>query len=101
MAAVGGHVKRCETVVVPSCKIGLVGQEQFRDIPVTLSQGNYAEAEPLYRRSLTILERALGPEHPDVAKVFDSYAALLRETGRPKNAAEMEARAKAIRATNE
>ena len=27
-------------------------------------QGNYAEAEPLLRRSLTIRENALGPEHP-------------------------------------
>ena len=103
MAAVGGHVKRCETVVVPSCKIGLVGQEQFRDIPVTLyrAQGNYAEAAPLYRRSLAILEKALGPEHPNVAQSLENYAALLRETGRADEAAAMEARAKAIRAKYE
>jgi hypothetical protein len=30
--------------------------------------GNYAAAEPLYKRSLEISEKALGPEHPDVAK---------------------------------
>ncbi len=60
--------------------------------------GNYAEAAPLFRRSLTILERALGPEHPNVPKVLVNYAALLRETGRADEAAEMEARAKAIRA---
>ena len=31
------------------------------------AQGRYAKAEPLYKRSLGILEKALGPEHPDVA----------------------------------
>ena len=30
-------------------------------------QGKYAEAEPLYRRALAIREKALGPEHLDVA----------------------------------
>jgi tetratricopeptide (TPR) repeat protein len=31
-------------------------------------QGRYAEAEPLYKRSLAIYEKApLGPDHPDVA----------------------------------
>jgi len=29
--------------------------------------GRYAEAEPLYKRSLAISEKALGPNHPDVA----------------------------------
>ena len=65
------------------------------------AQGNYAEAEPLLQRSLTILERALGPEHPDVAQSLENYAALLRKTGRADEAAEMEARAKAIRAKYE
>ena len=31
------------------------------------NQGKYAEAEPLYKRSLAIREKALGPDHPDVA----------------------------------
>ena len=30
-------------------------------------QGKYAEAEPLYQRALPIREKALGPEHPDIA----------------------------------
>ena len=29
-------------------------------------QGRYAEAEPLYQRSLAFREKALGPDHPDV-----------------------------------
>ncbi len=65
------------------------------------AQGNYAAAEPLYLRSLAIREKALGPEHPYVALSLENYAVLLRGTGRPKKAAEMEARAKAIRAKYE
>ena len=29
--------------------------------------GKYSEADPLYRRSLGIVETVLGPEHPNVA----------------------------------
>ena len=65
------------------------------------AQGNYADAEPLYRRSLAINEKVLGPEHPDVAQSLENYAALLRKTGRADEAVEMEARAKAIRAKYE
>ena len=64
-------------------------------------QGNYAEAEPLYQRSLAIWEKALGPEHPNVAQRLENYAALLRETGRDDRAADMEDRANAIRAKYE
>ncbi len=62
------------------------------------AQGKYAEAEPLLKRALAIVEKALGPEHPDVAASLENYAALLRETGRSDEAAKMEARAEAIRA---
>ncbi len=62
------------------------------------AQGTYAEAEPLYERALTIFEKALGPERPDVATALENYAALPRETGRSEDAREMEARAKAVRA---
>jgi tetratricopeptide (TPR) repeat protein len=62
------------------------------------AQGKYAEAEPLYQRALGIREKALGPEHPNVATVLENYAVLLRQTGRESHATEMEARAKAIRA---
>ncbi len=42
--------------------------------------------------------KALGPEHPQVAKALLNYAALLRKTGRSAEATKMEARAKVIRA---
>ncbi len=55
------------------------------------------QAELLYKRSLAIHEKALGPEHPNVATSLENYAALLRENGRTAEADKMEARAKAIR----
>ncbi len=65
------------------------------------AQGHYAEAEPVYQRSLAIREKALGPDHPHVATSLENYAALLRETARADEAERMEARAKAIRAKSE
>ncbi len=62
------------------------------------TEGKYTEAEPLCKRSLTILEKALGPDQLDVAQSLENYAALLRENGRDTEAIAMEARAKAIRA---
>jgi len=61
-------------------------------------QGKYAEAAPLYQRALAIREKALGPDHPDVATALENYAGLLRKTRRESQAAELEARAQAIRA---
>ena len=46
------------------------------------AQGKYAQAEPLYRRSLAIREKALGPEHPDVAGSLNNLAALYRAQGK-------------------
>ncbi len=40
------------------------------------------------------------PEHPDVALSLENYAGQLRDTGRDARAARLEARAKAIHATN-
>jgi len=57
-------------------------------------------AEPLNRRALAIVEKALGPEHPQVARVLENYAALLHKLDRDAEADKMEARAKAIRAKN-
>jgi tetratricopeptide (TPR) repeat protein len=64
------------------------------------AQGQYAQAEPLYRRALAIREKALGPEHPSVATTLANYAALLRKLDRTAEAETKEARAKAIRAAH-
>ena len=47
--------------------------------------------------ALAIDEKALGPEHPGVARSLENYAALLRETRRSAEADKLEARAKVIR----
>ncbi len=44
--------------------------------------GRYAEAEPLFRRSLEINEKQLGADHPNVAQSLNNLAALYREMGR-------------------
>ena len=54
------------------------------------SQGRYPEAEPLYQRALAIFEKALGPEHPNVAQVSKNYADLLRAMGREAEAKKLE-----------
>jgi hypothetical protein len=59
-------------------------------------QGRYNEAEPLYRRTLAINEKILGPNHPRLALSLNSYADLLRKTGRKREAARLEKRARAI-----
>ena len=38
------------------------------------AQGQYTQAEPLYRRSLAIREKSLGPDHPDVATSLNNLA---------------------------
>jgi hypothetical protein len=57
----------------------------------------WKKAEPLYKRALTIREKALGPEHLDVATTLEGYGALLRNLNRGAEAERMEARAKASR----
>jgi eukaryotic-like serine/threonine-protein kinase len=57
---------------------------------VLRDQRRYAEAEPLYRQALAIRERA---QHSWVDSTLKDYALLLRSTGRPGDAAALEARA--------
>jgi len=52
------------------------------------SQGRYAEAEPLYQRSLTIREQVLGPDHPDVGLSLNNLALLHYHEGDYQKAAE-------------
>jgi CHAT domain-containing protein len=45
------------------------------------AQARYSAAEPLYKRALAIREKALGPEHPEVATTLDDLAVLYRDQG--------------------
>ena len=59
-------------------------------------QGRYAEAEPLYKRALAIREKALGPDHPDVATSLNNLALLYDDQGRYADAEPLFKRALAI-----
>ena len=48
------------------------------------AQGQDAQAEPLFKRSLAIWEKALGPDHPDVTTSLENMATLYRKTNRVK-----------------
>ena len=59
-------------------------------------QERLGEAEPLYRRSLSLFEQ-VDPYEPEIVPLLWSLSDLLECTDRVAEAAELEARAKAIR----
>lgn len=61
------------------------------------AEGRYAEALPLYERSLAIFEKVLGPEHPAVATSLNNLACLCLDRGRYAEAEQFHRRALAIR----
>ncbi len=60
------------------------------------TQGKYADAEPLHKRSLAIREKVLRLEHPDVAQSLNSLAALYHAQDRYAEAEPLHKRALAI-----
>jgi hypothetical protein len=58
----------------------------------------YSEAEAHFKQALTIQMSVLGPANLTVASTMEQYAQLLRLTDRPDEAAQLTARAQAIRA---
>jgi hypothetical protein len=60
------------------------------------AKGQYAKAEPLYGRALAICEKALGPEHPDVATSLNNLAGLYANQGRYAKVESLYQRALAI-----
>jgi CHAT domain-containing protein len=50
------------------------------------NQGKYADAEPLYKRSLAIREKAFGAVHPAVALTLDNLAILSASSGNAESA---------------
>lgn len=56
------------------------------------SQGQYAEAEALCSRALTIAQRALGPRDPETVRTVKQLAMIYRAQGRSKEADELLAR---------
>ena len=61
------------------------------------NRGRSSEAIPLALRALTIREKALGPDHPDVAVSLNNLAELYRAQGRYADAEPLHKRALTIR----
>ncbi|CAN0277376.1 unnamed protein product, partial [Ascophyllum nodosum] len=61
------------------------------------NQGKYDDAEPLFKRALTIGEEVLGPRHPDVASILNNLASLLESQGKYDDAEPLYKRALTIR----
>jgi CHAT domain-containing protein len=59
--------------------------------------GKYAEAIPLVQQVLALREKVLGPDHPDVATVLNSFGILYDKQGRYAEAEPLYKRALAIR----
>ncbi len=53
-----------------------VGSAQCLRRCIFTSNAAYAEAEPLCERALAVWEKALGPDHPDVALALHNVARL-------------------------
>lgn len=60
------------------------------------TQGEYAQAEPLYKRALAISEKALSPNLPFVVSILKNRAKLYRKTDRETEAEAIEKRVAAI-----
>jgi Tetratricopeptide repeat len=56
------------------------------------NQQRYNDAEPLYRRAISIREKVFGSGHPDRTFSIRSYVALLRKLGRDDEAQTLESR---------
>lgn len=65
---------------------------------VAYALAKYAEAEPLYRKALSVATAKFGARSLENADVLERLANLLRQTNQEKEAKKLEADAKAIRA---
>jgi CHAT domain-containing protein len=63
-------------------------------------KGEYAKAEPLFRRALAILENAAGPEHPYIAEILDGMAVLYAAKGDFAQAVTVQSRANSVSERN-
>jgi tetratricopeptide (TPR) repeat protein len=94
---------RCERLL-PHLLAIADGAEDSNELAWLLNSGasylddraRFAEAEPLYGRSLAIWEKALGADHPDVATSLNNLASLYLNQGRLAEAEPLYERSLAI-----
>ena len=70
-------IKRPLARIIPMSPQSLNGLAELYE-----TQGRYRDAEPLYKRSLAIDEKAHGPEHPHVATSLNNLAGLYEAQAR-------------------
>src|SRR5713101_1885368 len=91
------HAKICAALIE---KVSFEFEEAARLLNKTAfymdDRAQYGEAESLYQRSLAIWEKALGPEHPDVAASLNNLAVLYKNQGRYAEAEPLYQRSLAI-----
>ncbi len=90
----------CFILVLPFCSLA----DELKDALTLNNEAfelyearKYAEAEPLYKRSLAIWEKALGGNHHNVAASLNNLASLYISTGRYAEAEPLFKRSLAIR----
>lgn len=74
---------------------------KMKSTPFKPSNRRGAQRAFAAKRSLAIWEKALGPDHPDVAASLENYASLLLATGREAEAQPLLERAQRIRKSAE
>jgi tetratricopeptide (TPR) repeat protein len=84
------HTKRYGVEGLPSAAMG----NQFGEF--LCARGRYAKADSLCQRVLALREKALGPEHPDVAESLNNLAVLYHAQGQYAKAEPLLERALAI-----
>ena len=86
-------------VVVPSRALAQSAAEARRlneEALALYEAGKFSQAEPLFRRSLAIREKVLGPEHQNVATSLNNLAELYRDQGKYVEAEPLYRRSRAI-----
>lgn len=98
-----GCVRSNSPVTEAPSPVPTASQEQLKELTVLNKRaselyqaGKYAEALPLAQRAAELSEKALGPEHPDVATTLNNLAALYDATGQYATAEPLHQRALTI-----
>jgi len=78
-----GHYPAAESALRKACALRGDNPLALRGLGQVLdAEAKYSEAEPLDQRALAIDEKALGPEHPEVARDFNNLATLYLDQGK-------------------
>jgi hypothetical protein len=79
-------------------RIGIEWDILNQEVMELYRTGNYDRAVTVAKKSLEVAEKALGPDHLDVATSLENMAVLNRATKWDKEAEKLEQRAARIRA---